>query len=180
MSESSKKPLYQHIPHPKLPRRITAHEARQRMREEGGINTKIAVFLTKYVGTMPIAYAFAILALVGLCGIIGLLPSVANTLVSWTSQSFIQLVMLPVIMVGQAVGGKQQEIISEKSYYDLGQIMEHLDAQDAKIVEIVSRLEQLDKIQTSELLKQGEILESLVSKMDGLTMKKTGNGAKSV
>lgn len=120
---------------------ITTHDVRQRMRDEGGLNTAIAVFLTKHVGTMQVAYVFGLLAIVGLFGIIGILPSVANTLVSWISQSFIQLVMLPVIMVGQAVLGKHQEMVSERSYEDIEKIMSHLDAQDEKIFEILQRME---------------------------------------
>src|SRR5689334_20018205 len=99
-----------------MTRQITTHDVHRRLREEGGVNARIAVFLTKHVGSMPMAYFFTLIALIGLLGILGLLPSIAYTLVSWTSQSFIQLVMLPIIIVGQAVLGKHQEMMSERSY----------------------------------------------------------------
>ena len=120
---------------------ITAHDVRQRMRDEGGINTAIAVFLTKHVGTMQVAYSFALLAIFGLLAILGILPPIVALLVAWTSQSFIQLVMLPVIMVGQDVLGKHQEMVSEKSFADIELIMQHLDAQDEKILLIVEQLQ---------------------------------------
>ena len=165
MSES-KKTLYEYIPHPHVPHRITAHDARSKMREEGGLNTAIAVFLTKHVGTMPIAYAFTLLAVIGLLGIIGILPPVANTLVSWTSQSFIQLVMLPVIMVGQAVLGKHQEMVSEKSYNDIEQVMTHLDKQDNAILDMAAKIEQIEKIEQVETLKQSDMLDAVLKKLE--------------
>lgn len=111
------------------------------MKEEGGINTAVAVFLTKNVGTMQVAYSFALLAVFGLLAILGVLPPIIALLVAWCSQSFIQLVMLPVIMVGQDVLGKHQEMVSEKSYDDIEQIMQHLSNQDEMILKIVQHLE---------------------------------------
>jgi uncharacterized membrane protein YhiD involved in acid resistance len=63
------------------------------------INRTIAVWLTSAVGTMWCAYVFAILAVLGF-------PAPGSSLtayVQWTSQTFIQLTMLSVIMVGQQV-----------------------------------------------------------------------------
>ena len=135
---------------------ITAHDVRQRMREEGGINTVVAVFLTKHVGTMYVAYSFAVLALFGLLAILGILPPIVALLVAWTSQSFIQLVMLPVIMVGQGEIGKHQEMVSEQSFHDIEQIMAHLDAQDQKILTILQRFD----LQDGEILKIVQRLEA--------------------
>ena len=53
------------------------------------------------------AYAFALLALVSLPSVIQSLPDLGpQPLISWTAQTFLQLVLLSVIMVGQRV---QQE-----------------------------------------------------------------------
>jgi hypothetical protein len=57
---------------------------------------RLAVWLTKAVGTMWCALAFALLALAGLPAALK-----AGSFVAWLSQTFIQLVMLSVIMVGQ-------------------------------------------------------------------------------
>jgi hypothetical protein len=67
-------------------------------------NEWLALQLTKTVSTMWCAYFFALLALIAL-------PSALSggvlAIVQWVSQTFIQLVMLSVIMVGQAIMSKQ-------------------------------------------------------------------------
>ncbi|HET7723996.1 MAG TPA: hypothetical protein VFK68_05115 [Propionibacteriaceae bacterium] len=55
--------------------------------------------ITSVVGTMWCAIAFAILALVSLPGAIA--SGSLVTIVSWIAQTFLQLVLLSVIMVGQ-------------------------------------------------------------------------------
>ncbi len=67
----------------------------------GRFNTLVAVSITKGVGSMWCAYAFAALALISLPSAIRSGSQV--TLVSWISQTFLQLVLLSVIMVGQNV-----------------------------------------------------------------------------
>ena len=115
----------------------------------GGINDKIALVLTTAVGTMWCAYAFAILALMVVPQAIqgGLL-----TFVQWVSQTFIQLVMLSVIMVGQGILGKASDKRSEMTYKDAEatfheaeQIQQHLKAQDEAINAILDRLEKLEE-----------------------------------
>jgi uncharacterized membrane protein len=118
----------------------------------GGFNTQIAVWLTEHVGT---AYAFAVLAIIGLFAILGLLSPLVALLVAWISQTFIQLVLLPIIMVGQNVLGRKSELQADeayattmKSYADIEAVMKHLDDQDKKIFV----LEQLIKAQTDSIL----------------------------
>ena len=67
----------------------------------GQFNTFLAVNITKAVGSMWCAYAFAALAFISLPSAIRSGDPV--TLVSWISQTFLQLVLLSVIMVGQNV-----------------------------------------------------------------------------
>ncbi len=67
----------------------------------GRFNTFLAVNITKLVGSMWCAYAFAVLAFISLPS--ALRSGDAVTLVSWISQTFLQLVLLSVIMVGQNV-----------------------------------------------------------------------------
>lgn len=154
--------LYEHIPHPKLSRCVTSHDVRTQMRAEGGLNTRTAVWLTKRVGSMWTAYLFTLLAFVGLLGVLSLLSPIVYTLVAWTSQTLIQLTLLPIIMVGQAVLGKHQEMISEKSFHDIEQIMNHLDSQDATILAIASKVEQMEKIETTEVLKMADMLTEIL------------------
>src|SRR6266700_3719959 len=89
-------------------------------------------YLPKAVGTMICAYIFAVLAIIGYPGF----HATATQWVQWISQTFIQLVMLSVIMVGQGILGRQQELQADEqfrttmsTYHDIEQIMQHLSAQ---------------------------------------------------
>ncbi len=138
--------LYEHKPHPHKPQNVNVlHQAEQ---AASGINTSIAIALANSEGSMWTAYSFVLLALVGLLAILGLLPPIIALLVAWLSQTLIQLVLLPVIMVGQNVLNRKTELQAEeqfqttqRSYHDIEQIMHHLDAQDQKILEILEKLE---------------------------------------
>jgi uncharacterized membrane protein len=111
------------------PRIITMQHAHQ-AHHHSKINQAIAVALNAKVGTMACAYVFCVIALVGLLGVLNILPPIAYLLVAWGSQTFIQLVMLPVIMVSQNVLGKQQELQSEEQYQAVQQI--YTDAEAVK------------------------------------------------
>lgn len=60
---------------------------------------KFALGITNRVGTMACAGIFAIIALISLPG--ALSSGNALIIVAWIAQTFLQLVLLPVIMVGQ-------------------------------------------------------------------------------
>lgn len=79
--------LFHHEPRPHQPRNVNQlHEAEK---AQAGVNTRIAVGLTKSVGTMWTAYTFAVLAVIGLLAILGLLSPIVALLVAWTSQTLI-------------------------------------------------------------------------------------------
>ncbi|MCL4377940.1 MAG: hypothetical protein M1409_06110 [Actinobacteria bacterium] len=67
----------------------------------GLFNTRIAVKITNAVGSMWCAYVFAIIALVSLPAAI--MSHDPIIIVSWIAQTFFQLVLLPIILVGQNV-----------------------------------------------------------------------------
>lgn len=113
--------------------------------EHVGRNGRIALLLTTVVGSMWCAYAFAVLALIALPSALGggLLP-----LIQWVSQTFIQLVMLSVIMVGQNILGKAADKRADMTYRDAEailqeaeQIQAHLKAQDDALNTLLDRLE---------------------------------------
>lgn len=111
-------------------------------------NTWLAVRVTNAVGTMWCAYAFALLALVSLPG--ALASGNAVTIVSWISQTFIQLVLLSIIIVGQNILAAASDKRAEATYQDADavlhtamQIQSHLGAQDAEIERILARLSSL-------------------------------------
>lgn len=86
-------------------------------------NTAVALGVTKAVGSMWCAYAFCLLALSGLPQ--ALSPGGAG-LVSWVAQTFIQLVLLSVIMVGQNVQAKAADKRSEDTFKDTEAILARL------------------------------------------------------
>lgn len=138
--------LFEHKLHPHTPVNVNEQHAR----ELQGINDRIAVFLTRTVGSMQMAYLFICLALVGLLAILGVLSPIVALLVAWLSQTLIQLVLLPVIMVGQNVLNRKSELQTEeafnttkKSYHDIEQIMQHLDAQSDELLKQTSMLSDL-------------------------------------
>ena len=69
-------------------------------------NTWLALHVVRTVATMWCAYAFAGLALISLPTAIA---HGTAALVAWTAQTFIQLVLLSVIMVGQDQQGAKTE-----------------------------------------------------------------------
>jgi hypothetical protein len=108
-------------------------------------NRWLAVKVTNGVGTMWCAYAFAALAIVSLPAAIASKNPVI--LVSWVSQTFLQLVLLSIIIVGQNVQAMASDKRAEATYQDADavlhtalQIQSHLAAQDAEIEKILSRL----------------------------------------
>ncbi len=138
---------FEHQRHPHIEERKKAGPPKTRD-QHVGFNGRIALVLTTAVGTMWCAYIFALLALIVVPQAIhgGLL-----TFVQWVSQTFIQLVMLSVIMVGQSVLGQASDKRAEMTYKDAEatfheaqQIQAHLKAQDDAMNAILERLEKLE------------------------------------
>ncbi|MEY4397024.1 MAG: hypothetical protein RLZZ40_780 [Actinomycetota bacterium] len=70
--------------------------------------------ITSAVGTMWTAIAFSLLALISLPGAIASGNPVI--IVAWIAQTFLQLVLLPIIMVGQNVQGRRTEKRDEETH----------------------------------------------------------------
>ena len=139
---------FDHQPHPRIEERTKAGPPTTTA-EHVGINGRIALALTTAVGTMWCAYAFAILALIVLPEAIGggLLP-----LVQWVSQTFIQLVMLSVIVVGQNIlarASDKRAVMTyrdaEATFHEARQIQVHLAAQDVAINALLEKIVELDR-----------------------------------
>src|SRR4029077_17622159 len=114
----------------------------------GRFNAALAVKITKGGGTMWCAYAFAALAIVSLPS--ALRSGSAVVLVSWISQTFLQLVLLSIIIVGQNVMAAASDKRSEATYEDADavlhtsvQIQQHLEAQDGEIGRLLSMVSAL-------------------------------------
>jgi hypothetical protein len=128
--------------------------------EEVGLtkfNTALALKITNTVGSMWTAYVFTILALVSLPAILteanfvkaGTFPhwliSVGLiALVAWIAQTFLQLVLLPIIMVGQNVIQGQQAAKAEADHVTLTYLA---NLQDEQMIELKNQGKILDLLQ---------------------------------
>jgi len=140
--------IYTHVPHPHIrQRKLTVPVSVRSMHRRANLiqrfNAYLAVKITDGVGTMWCAYAFAALAFVSLPAAIA--GGVA-TLISWVAQTFLQLVLLSIIIVGQKVAGEASDKRAIATYKDAEavlhealQIQEHLAAQDALLVKLVAQ-----------------------------------------
>ena len=68
-------------------------------------NRKLAEMVTSGVGTMACAYLFALIALISLPKAIQSHDVIV--IVSWIAQTFLQLVLLSIIMVGQQISSEK-------------------------------------------------------------------------
>src|SRR5271170_4659594 len=96
-----------YIPHPHIAARRTAGPVKvaDQLPHSSAVarfNTWLAIKTTNTVGTMWCAYVFCLLAIVGIPAALG--PNGVG-IVNWFTEEFIQLVLLSVIMVGQAIQG---------------------------------------------------------------------------
>ena len=114
----------EHTPNPQIAAR-KAHGVHTIRAELNGFNGWLAVLITNGVGTMWCAYAFAALALVSLPDAIrgGTAP-----LIAWIAQTFLQLVLLSIIMVGQKVAAAASDKQALQTFKDAEALLEINDA----------------------------------------------------
>lgn len=144
------KPIYNYVPHRRTREKLEGRQLKVAEQLAHGnaverFNRWFAVRVTKGVGTMWCAYAFAALTLVSLPAAI--VSHSAVVLVSWISQTFLQLVLLSVIIVGQNVQADAADKRADATYNDADAILheavkiqDHLAAQDEVLSRMVDRL----------------------------------------
>src|ERR1700738_2127023 len=108
-------------------------------------NARFGLLITVSVGTMWTAYLFTVLALFALPDAV---KQGTYFIVVWLSSSFLQLVLLPIIIVGQNIQARAADKRAEETYKDAEavlkeaeEIQKHLLAQDAAISSIIERLQ---------------------------------------
>jgi hypothetical protein len=94
-----------------------------------GVNAKIAVVITHTVGTMACAYLFGVIALISLPAAIS--SGEVIIIVAWVAQTFLQLVLLSIIMVGQTVQSATSDARAAKEFADTETILDRLDVDTA-------------------------------------------------
>jgi len=137
-----------HTPNPRIKERSTAGP-HFTTHEHLGFNGRLAILITNSVGTMWCAYLFAIIALISLPAAIS---GGKATLISWIAQTFLQLVLLSVIMVGQKVAARASDKQAAQTFQDTEALL--------KIQDEVHRLIKINNELTQEIhdlmVKRGE------------------------
>ncbi|HXW34464.1 MAG TPA: hypothetical protein VEJ87_07785 [Acidimicrobiales bacterium] len=143
--------IFTYVPHPRVEERLKkgppkVAQAAAKVHGSGTIgqiNAKVGLKITLIVGTMWCAYIFTIVALLSA-------PSAFTShnltiIIAWISSNFLQLVLLPVIIVGQNIQAKAADDRSQATFEDAVAILEeakqiqaHLAAQDASIERILA------------------------------------------
>src|SRR5579859_3423535 len=134
---------YTHIPHPRTIERLEHRDKPVKttdvLQEKTNVrfNAWLAVKITDGVGTMWCAYLFAAVALIGLPP--ALKPG-GEGIIAWIAQTFLQLVLLSIIIVGQNIAAAASDARSENTFKDAEailsealEIQKHLHAQDEEL-----------------------------------------------
>ena len=131
-------PLFEHHPHPWREERRQAGPVKVADHRGAGLNARIGLKITTLVGTMWAGYVFTLIALISL-------PSAIRSgnltiIIAWLSSNFLQLVLLPIIIVGQTIQARAADARAEQTYRDAEavlheaeQIQQHLAAQDERL-----------------------------------------------
>ncbi|CAN5551407.1 hypothetical protein BH10ACT3_BH10ACT3_17900 [soil metagenome] len=141
---------FSHVPHPRIhARKASGPPKTEDELARGGpvtrFNTAVALAITKVVGTMWCAYAFGALALISLPEA---LRDGTEATISWIAQTFLQLVLLSIIIVGQNLQSAAGDARAQATYEDADavlhtalEIQEHMQVQDEQIQQILAYLE---------------------------------------
>ena len=114
--------------------RFDPRALRKALGEVEGFNAKLALLITRSVGTMACAYLFAAIALISLPDA---LKAGTPQIISWIAQTFLQLVLLSIIMVGQSVQAATSDVRAEKQFEDTETILDRLDCDTAGGIAVV-------------------------------------------
>lgn len=115
-----------------------------RSKEDLTLLDKVAVFITKIVGTMWCAIIFTIIALLGLPGAI---EGGRYEVITWLTQTFLQLVLFSVVIVGQNLQNRHAQKradfnfdVNVKSELEIETILQHLENQNKVLLDIQKKI----------------------------------------
>jgi hypothetical protein len=141
---------FDHKPHPrttailegKTSGPVKVKDQLDRSNAAARVNSWLAVKITQGVGSMWCAYVFGIIALLGLPA--ALKPG-GEGIIAWIAQTFLQLVLLSIIIVGTNIQSAAADKRAENTYADAEavlheamQIQAHLAAQDEALNSIIA------------------------------------------
>ena len=128
------------------PQTQRSHPPRVKDPLKTNFNGRLALWITDHVGTMWCAYLFTV---IGVTGIVGALTNNASLvlIIGAVSGYFLQLVLLPIIIVGQNLQSAAADTRSEQTYKDAERILDecaqlqaHLQAQDQILDDIIKHM----------------------------------------
>src|ERR1700730_10253324 len=139
--------------------RFNPREMKKAVGEVEGFNAKCAVIITSGVGTMACAYLFALIAFISLPAILIQAGVLTNSdvpkfftkpglilVVSWIAQTFLQLVLLSIILVGQRVQSTASDARALKEFEDTEVILDRLDTRtQGGLTDVLEALKGLEK-----------------------------------
>jgi hypothetical protein len=135
---------FEEKPHPWVAHR-EAHRPPKVDDQRVGANGRFGLWITNKVGTMWAAYAFCLLALVSLPA--ALISGNVIVIIAWIAQTFLQLVLLPIIIVGQNIQAAASDKRSAQTYKDAEAILHeclrlqrHLKAQDEVLNGLIGKI----------------------------------------
>jgi hypothetical protein len=127
-----------------VPRLVTSRQVRTQMHGTSAIgrfNNWLALLINRGVGTMWASYLFVLIAMVSLPqALAAFLSGDRVTGITWLSQSFLQLVLLPVILVGQRVISEAQDLRAEADHETLT-ALQKINVQQLQILEVLEGLQ---------------------------------------
>lgn len=128
---------------------VKTHDQLRKDKLSHRINSYLAVKITGAVGTMWCAYLFALLALISLPEV--LRSGSLKDLVAWIAQTFLQLVLLSIIIVGQNISQVAADKRAEETFEDVTmsldkarEIQAHLIDQDKELETILAMVKSLE------------------------------------
>jgi len=153
MTDKAPKAKFDYEPHPHIAERKKhrADNPKAILNEVGPktLNQKLGLLITKSVGTMWAAYLFFAITLVSLPAVI--IKGDPVLIVAWVSQAFLQLVLLPIIIVGQNIQAAAADKRAVMTYEDAAAVLDeaikiqkHLDHQDESLTQLITRLDDIE------------------------------------
>ncbi len=109
----------------------------------GRFNAFVAVKITTIVGSMWCAYVFALLALISLPAAIKSHDPII--IVAWIAQTFLQLVLLPIIIVGQNIQAAANDARAQSDHdtliaiHTLSADIYKINEQQTKILDLLKK-----------------------------------------
>ncbi|HET7099074.1 MAG TPA: DUF1003 domain-containing protein [Patescibacteria group bacterium] len=107
---------------------------------------KIALFITSKIGKMGFFYFCVILVTIPL-----VIPS-TMPLVQYISSGYLQLILLPLILIGQNLQGRHAELRAQHDYEtnvkaekEIEVVLMHMEREHKLMLDILERIEKLEK-----------------------------------